>query len=252
MRSARLMLLFVVLLAVSVPLFAVGSTTKDELVAIAMEIDNAIEPGDKAVFAKYLTDDFILVDRDGLRTLTKKDVVEGTTPIPKGYWLKFEIADVELREFGDVAVLIFKTIEREGVHDQEILVNYRGTDVFVKRDGEWKLAVWQYVELQRDAEPTKVNPAKYDALAGSYVMGPGIKYNVTRRGEKLFGAREGRPEEELVPESDDVFYVPGTEFRRIFVKDDSGRVLEMLGRRKGTDIRWKRVDDAKPAATPAR
>ena len=251
MRFTKLLLPVMLLLAATVPALAAGPT-KDELVAIAMEIVNAIEPGDKAVFDKYLTDDFILVDRDGLRTLTKKDVVEGTTAIPKGYWLKFEIADVELREFGDVAVLIFRTVEHEGVHDQEILVNYRGTDVFVKRDGKWKLAVWQYVELQKDAEPTKVSPAKYDALVGSYVMGPGIKYNVTRRGEKLFGAREGRPEEELVPESDDVFFAPGTEFRRIFVKDDAGRVVEMLGRRKGTDIRWRRVDDAKPAAEPGR
>lgn len=252
MRFTKFLLFVVVALVATVPLIAAGSTTKDELVAIATEIVHAIEPGDKAVFDKYLTDDFILVDRDGLQTLTKKDVVDGTTPLPKGYWLKFEIADVELREFGDVAVLIFRTVEREGIHDQEILVNYRGTDVFVKRNGEWKLAVWQYVELQRDAEPTKVNPAEYDRLVGIYVMGPGIRYSVTRRGAKLFGAREGRPEEELVPESDDVFYVPGTEFRRIFVRDASGRVLEMLGRRKGTDIRWKRIDDVKPATLPAR
>lgn len=239
--TIRLLTLTILMLVAAPP--SLASTTRDELVKIALEIDAAIAPGDKSVFEKHLADDFVLVDRDGLRTLTKKDVVDGTTPIPKGYWLKFDIDSVELREFGDVAVLIFRTIEREGVHDQEILVHYMSTDVFVRRNGEWKLAVWQYVEAQADARPVKVSAAKLDTLAGTYVMGPGVKYVVTRRGDKLYGGREGRPEEELVPESADVFYVPGTEFRRIFVRNDEGRVVEMIGRRKGTDIVWKRTGD---------
>ena len=74
---------------------------------------------------------------------------------------------------------------------------------------------------------------------------------VARRGDKLFGARTGKPETELVPESDLVFYVPGSEFRKIFVRDRSGKVIEMLDRRKGSDLRWKRLESATREGTGA-
>lgn len=41
------------------------SKTALELTAIAQELANAIGPGDKAVFDRWLAEDFILVDRDG-------------------------------------------------------------------------------------------------------------------------------------------------------------------------------------------
>jgi ketosteroid isomerase-like protein len=222
--------------------------TKSELSGIVMKMMDAIGTGEKSVYERHLADDLILVDRDGLRTLTKKDVVDGTNGMPDGYWLKISIDDVQLRELGDHAVLTYRVVEREGIHDQEILVHYRSTNVFEKKDGIWQMVVWQYVETQRDAEPTPVDASVYDELVGTYVMGPGIKYVVTRRDNRLFGAREGREEQELIPESDLVYYHPGTEFRKIFVRDDEGRITEIRARRKGTDLRWTRVNEAPSAA----
>jgi hypothetical protein len=53
--------------------------------------------------------------------------------------------------------------------------------------------------------------------------------------------RPGRPAAEYLPETADVFFLPGQpRSRRLFVRDETGKVIAMLDRREGEDIRWNR------------
>lgn len=238
-----------VLLFAVPPSHAAQPDTAAQLRAIVESLTEAIGPGDKAVFDRWLAEDFILVDRDG-SIKRKKEIVEGTTPITPGFTLKIRIGESEVREFGDVAVLVNELIEDMDVFGQPLHVRYRDTHVFERRDGEWKLVVWHYVEIPKDAAPVAVDYASYDALVGEYAFGE-RRFVVTRRGEKLFGQRVGKTEVELVPESESVFYVPGSEFRKIFIRDSEKKVTGMLDRRKGSDVLWTRIDPSGTAADGA-
>ena len=236
MRTVSLLAL---LMFLSIPATAAPESTAAEVTSIVQQIVNAIAPGDRAVFDRWLADDFILVDRDG-SIKRKQEIVDGTTPLPEGFSLDIRVGETEVRDFGNVAVVVNEIIEDMNVFGQPLHVLYRDTHVFEKRKGEWKMVVWQYVEIPRDPPAVEVDRSVFDALVGEYVFGT-RHYVVTRRGDRLFGARAGQPESELVPESETVFHVPGSEFRKIFVRNADGRVTGMLDRRKGSDVLWTRT-----------
>lgn len=247
--------ILLVLLAVLPPGAAAGKwderreeKTKKELVAIAQTLMDAISPGDKAVFDRWLADDLILIQRDGT-IMRKKEIVDGTTPMVKGFSLdRIEAVEPEVRVLDDsTAVLVYRVIEDMTVFGQKIHVQYRSSHTFAKRNGEWKIVVWQYVEIPRDPDPTPVKTKVYDDYLGEYAFGE-RRMTIARKGDKLYFVRNDK-ETELVPESEAVFHVPGSEFRKIFVRDASGKVTTVLDRRKGTDVKWTRVT---PAAARAR
>ena len=57
----------------------------------------------------------------------------------------------------------------------------------------------------------------------------------------MYARRGERPEEELVPESSDIFFRKGVEGRRLFRRAEGGRVDAMIDRRNNEDVVWKKV-----------
>lgn len=223
----------------ALPSFA-ASPAQAELVSIMQTLMDSIATGERAPWERHLADEMVLLDRDG-SVKRKQELVEGTAPIKPGYTLKIAMTDIDSFDLGDTAVLMYRVLEDMTVFGQPLHVEYRNSHVFARRKGEWKMLLWSYVELPRDGAPVKVDPARFDELTGEYALSEAVKYTVTRRDDRLFIARAGRGETELVPESPDVFYSPGSEFRKIFVRDAKGKVTELLDRRKGSDTTWKKV-----------
>lgn len=212
----------------------------DQLSAVVREIYDSIVPGDKAVWERRLAEDFVLVDRDGAMR-TKADLLAEIEPLPAAISLDLGIAETHAHDLGEAAIFTYLTRETEVIWGQTLHVDYRNTMVFDRNDNDWRLVAWQYVEVPKDGEPVWVDPSLYDAYVGEYEAAPGVTYTVVRRGGGLYGQRSGRPETELVPEGESVFYVPGAEFRKLFVKDRNGTVTAILDRRKGTDVHWRKV-----------
>ena len=212
----------------------------DQLSAVVREIYDSIVPGDREVWERRLADDFVLVDRDGAMR-TKSELLAEIEPLPAAITLDLGIAEARARDLGEAAILTYLTREVEVIWGQTLHVDYRNTMVFDREDGEWRLVAWQYVEVPKDGEPVWVDPRVYDAYVGEYEAAPGVTYAVVRRGDRLYGQRTGRPETELVPEGESVFYVPGAEFRKLFVRDRNGVVTGIVDRRKGTDVHWRKV-----------
>src|SRR2546423_3576829 len=79
-----------------------AAATEQELTRIAQELYDAVPVGDKAVWEKYVADDCIYTD-ENWRILTKKDLVDSLTPLPKGYSGSIRMADVRARINGDAA-----------------------------------------------------------------------------------------------------------------------------------------------------
>lgn len=230
-----------ILILFSLSAAAAPSPAERELVAITETIMDSIATGEKEPWRRWLSDDFVLLDRDGT-VKHKQELVDGTAPIRPGYELKLALTDIESRDLGgDAAVLMYRVLEDMRIFGQPIHVEYRNSHVFAKRDGRWQMLTWHYVELLRDPDPVPVDPKRYADLTGEYALSDSVSLVVTTRNGKLYGARAGRPEVELIPECEHVFGSPASEFRKIFVRDATGKVIEMIDRRKGSDTRWKKI-----------
>jgi CubicO group peptidase (beta-lactamase class C family) len=87
----------------------------------------------------------------------------------------------------------------------------------------------------------QVDPKIYDTYVGQYEFG-GMILTVSSEDGRLFGQPTGQSKEELYPESETKFFlsVPGDPHVS-FVKDDDGRVIELILHQRGNQIKGKRI-----------
>lgn len=77
---------------------------------------------------------------------------------------------------------------------------------------------------------------------GAYEAAPNLVFTVSRAGDQLLGSRAGRTPQRLWPVYQDVFFIKGRHGLFVFRRDPQGRIVQMLDRRKGNDVVWKRAD----------
>lgn len=81
-----------------------------------------------------------------------------------------------------------------------------------------------------------------DDYAGSYQLTDQIHYVIRRDGDKLVGQRDGRPAQTLSVEARDVMFVAGQpRSRKVFGRDEAGKVVRFSDRRDGRDIVWQKI-----------
>lgn len=217
------------------------AATEKELVAIAQELYDAIAVGDKAPWTKYLAEDLIYTD-ENWQILTKKDLIDGLRPLPKGFSGTIRIANVQSRISGDAAVLSYRALEEELVFGQKLAPTYLVTDTWFKRNGRWQMVASHVVVMPSERKAIAVDPKLYQSFVGQYELTEGVTYTITLEGDKLIGQRSGRTKEELLPADEHTFFRKGTiRGEKVFVRDASGRVTSMLDRRENNDLEWKKT-----------
>src|SRR6266849_6719188 len=100
MKSISALLLFLILSSLGMAQSTVqnspASTTEQELKRIARQLLDAVASGDKAVWEKYVADDVIYTD-ENWSILTKKQLLDSLSPLPKGYSGSVRIANAQSR-----------------------------------------------------------------------------------------------------------------------------------------------------------
>jgi hypothetical protein len=217
------------------------SATEKELARIAQELFDAVAIGDKAPWEKYVAEDVIYTD-ENWHILTKKDLLDSLSPLPKGYSGSIKMANVQSRINGDAAVLSYRVLEEEFVFGQRLAPIYLNTDTYFKRRGQWQLVASQVVVLPSERLPVQLGAQAYKEIAGQYELAAGVIYTITLEGGKLIGQRSGRDKEELLPADASTFFRRGTvRGEKVFKRDASGRVTAMLDRRENNDLTWKKI-----------
>lgn len=215
--------------------------TEQELVRIAQELYDAIPVGNKAPWEKYVADDVIYTD-ENWHILTKKDLLDGLNPLPKGYSGSIRMANIQSRINGDAAVLSYRALEEEYVFGQKLAPIYLVTDTYFKRNGRWQLIASHAIVLPSERRSVALNREAYKSIAGQYELTPGVTYTITIEGDKLMGQRNGRDKEELLAADESTFFRKGSiRGEKVFVRDESGRVTGMLDRRENNDLSWKKI-----------
>src|SRR5687767_13879621 len=112
------------------------SNTITELTRIEDGLAAAWINGDLEFIERTLSDDWSVIDPAG-RVLTKAEVLKeaftGQRTITEG-----KIDQVNVREFGDWAVVTGRTQMSGSYQGEDMTAVLRFTDVFVRTEGEWK------------------------------------------------------------------------------------------------------------------
>ena len=213
------------------------AATQKEIVALTQELMDAIVPGKADVWQRLLADDAMITDEFGRRQ-NKKEAVESIHPFPEGLSGKIQIRDAHVHVYGDTAVLDAEEYETETVFGQKFVVRYLAMNTYVRRDGAWKVAAMMDVTLPTQPPMLGVRNLPLAEYPGTYRYGPARAFLVERNDDKLFfRTKAGRPAIALNPIARDVFMGGDDEKNLlIFRRDDAGKIVELIERRKFNDL----------------
>jgi hypothetical protein len=214
--------------------------TQDELVRRTQELADSIAVGNQAPWRQYFAEDAMYFDERG-RNMDKETLVADITPLPKGYSGSIKLVKPQSRIVGQTAILAYDLDETEIIYGQKETARYHTTDTWMFRDGRWQIVASQVLRYYEDPAPGKVDAARLNDYVGTYELATGVTLTVSREGDKLYSKRGERPQELLVPETADLFFRPGVEGRRLFRRNNNGKVDALIDRRNNEDTVWKKL-----------
>lgn len=218
-----------------------AENTRDLLHRQTQELLDAVTSGSSTVWDRYLDSEVRYIDESG-KLLTKKDMLEGIKPLPKGVSGTIKVVDFDVALHGDVAVATYVDDEHEDYHGHKLHCQYRTTDTWKKTAKGWRLIAGQVLALRDDPPSVPLAESLRKEYCGRYALTPEIGYEIRCRGDALEGQQTDRKPEELRAEAPDVLFVPGRpRYRYVFLRDAEGKITGFAQRREAWDLVWKRV-----------
>jgi ketosteroid isomerase-like protein len=114
---------------------------EDELTKVEAEFANAIVKNSPEEIRQFVSDDWIIINADGgiIDGQRFLDVIKSGTLTHE----TMESDDKRVRVYGDSAVVSAITRSKGKFMGQEFTTHERSTDVFVRRDGQWRCVLTQ-------------------------------------------------------------------------------------------------------------
>lgn len=204
----------------------VSANRQQELVELSQRRFQAFFDGDKATYDRLLASDAVFVYSNG-RVLDRGQAIAELAPLASPGTFQFRYEDVQFRDLGDSAVLIYRLV----FHGPPEIGDYQGvtTDIWALRKGAWQLAALHGTTIPYlERAHVDVDPTLLDEYAGQYANGH-FYYDITRQGAQLFGQRNGFDKVPWLAESEFSFYVPSDpSATRIFIRDQKGHVSKLI------------------------
>ena len=141
----RLMIVLAFVVATSALALAQGGNVEQSIRAVTEQWRQASLKGDVATLDKLLADDYIVINEDGT-TATKANVLE-VVKSGKLKWEAFEISDINVRVYGDTAVVNITSNFKGHFGARDFDGQYRTVRVWVKRKGLWQSVSFQWTRI---------------------------------------------------------------------------------------------------------
>ena len=126
-----------------------GGGVEQTLMQMEQELADAIIKGDAAPFERAMADTFNFTAPDG-STQNKTQFIADL----KSGALKIESTkndDVKVQVYGDAAVLTYRSTDKGKYKEFDISGQYRYTRVYVKQQGQWRLAAFHLGPIAQQA-----------------------------------------------------------------------------------------------------
>lgn len=200
---------------------------------------DAIAPGRRQVWEQALAPDAIYVDENGT-IMNRAEFLKQLEPLPAGAGGTLQIASYIANIDGDLATVVHTDAEVENYHGETLHSWYLTTETWRREAGEWKLYLVHTSAVLKDPPAITLPAAELQQYAGRYVCGTDLVYLIQWNGKQLTGGREGGAMKPLEVEVRDVLFVPGQpRIRKIFQRDEKGKITGFVDRRESWDLVWK-------------
>lgn len=207
----------------------------------SQEFSDASASGDTKTLARYLDDHVIFINEGG-EFATKKDMTKPGAAGPKGVTNRLVQTDFNIEVHGKVAVTSFTDNATVHVGDQMMTPRFRSTEVWLDEGDAWRMISSQTVALSDDPPAKSLTPDELDEYVGTYEATPDFTVMIIRQGNQLLSATHGAAPTPLLAEVRDVLFTPGqARARRVFERDNRGKVTGFSSRREGHGIQFKKV-----------
>jgi hypothetical protein len=91
------------------------------------------------------------------------------------------------------------------------------------------------------SETVNVDSEIYKTLNGEYQLAPTFSITVTTENNKIFAQATGQQKFEIFPTSEYEYYLKVVNAQISFVKDDSGKITELILHQNGKDLQGKKI-----------
>jgi len=112
-------------------------TVEETLMTIERELGDALTQGNSPLLESYLADTFVFTSPNGYM-LSKTQVIGDV----KSGSLKMESSkreDMKVQIYGNTAIVTYSSTDKGAFKGRDISGQYRWTDVFENRNGQWRL-----------------------------------------------------------------------------------------------------------------
>jgi CubicO group peptidase (beta-lactamase class C family) len=104
------------------------------------------------------------------------------------------------------------------------------------------IAFGEKYELPQERKVAEIDYRICDAYIGQYQLDTNFVIGITKEENHLFGQGPGQPKFELFPESETKFFLKIIDAQITFIKNDKGKVTEMILHQNGKDHSAKKIE----------
>ena len=201
----------------------------------------ASERHDFATWSRYVADDCIFSDDDGVLH-TKANSLEQWGKVPPEYDYDVNPGDFLVHVYGSTAVINLQVTIHEQFADADIVTGQRTTETYVKQNGSWLLIAKQWSNLPVNfRKPVAVDASVYKDYVGEYEWRPGNVETVVVKDGKLWSQMGDMAE--YLPSGVDTFFLKEGDLATFeFSRDARGHVIGYTYRRiDGQEIHVKKI-----------
>jgi hypothetical protein len=203
------------------------------------QLMDAIAIGDTSVWMDSLHEDCLIAVEDG-KTLSRNELVSSIKPLPDGYHGRIAIIEPHYQHYDDTLVLSFINDENLEVFGQKIHTQYRQTDTWKNFKSGWKLIAMQLFEIPKNPMPVSLPESALAEYIGTYALSNDRKCIISVEGGMLYAEKTGREKEELLAETENMFFRKNDGRVRVIFDKGPGTVYYLIERRAGEDLVWKK------------
>ena len=143
-----------------------NSDVVEQLKQATQELLDAIAPGKKEVWEKYLAEGSIYSDEEG-NVKTKEEILKEFNPLPKGYIGSIKMGEPKVLIQENVIALSHRDREELELYGQKIVTYFHSTDTWAKQRWSWRIIATQIMAIPNERKPMAINPQSWTHMSDS-------------------------------------------------------------------------------------
>jgi hypothetical protein len=203
----------------------------------------AAEKRDYAAWSRYVADDCMYSDDDGILDTNRKAHIMELWKLPHEYDYGVNPRDYVIHVYGNTAVLNYRVTIHEQFTDADVISEQRYTVTYIKQNGSWMMVAMQWGNLPVNFhKPVVVDTSVYKDYAGQYEWRPLDDVETISVKDGKLWSRFPKDEYEYLPLSSDTFFLKNDVGSITFVRDAQGHVTGYTYHRwDGQEIHAKKI-----------